>query len=121
MAVRQKRAAHSHTVNEYLFLAAGVFYYIPATVNPMLYNIDNSTDKLSVFAAQNKLKERTSLNVALDKLIIDLNKRCQLSLGDIQHEIHFFVDLKDVWKTDLESVHHIIDYYPDDVDDHLLT
>ncbi|CAK1542441.1 unnamed protein product [Leptosia nina] len=31
--------AHYHTVNEYLFLAAGVFYYISATVNPILYNI----------------------------------------------------------------------------------
>ncbi|XP_045487751.1 neuropeptides capa receptor-like isoform X1 [Pieris rapae] len=32
-------AEHYHTVNEYLFLAAGVFYYISATVNPILYNI----------------------------------------------------------------------------------
>ncbi|XP_045778225.1 neuropeptides capa receptor-like [Maniola jurtina] len=30
---------HYHTINEYLFLAAGVFYYISATVNPILYNI----------------------------------------------------------------------------------
>ncbi|XP_038219023.1 neuropeptides capa receptor-like isoform X2 [Zerene cesonia] len=28
-----------HTINEYLFLAAGVFYYVSATVNPILYNI----------------------------------------------------------------------------------
>ncbi|CAF4764174.1 unnamed protein product [Pieris macdunnoughi] len=32
-------AAQYHTVNEYLFLVAGVFYYISATVNPILYNI----------------------------------------------------------------------------------
>ncbi|XP_052744656.1 neuropeptides capa receptor-like isoform X2 [Bicyclus anynana] len=30
---------HYHTINEYLFLAAGVLYYISATVNPILYNI----------------------------------------------------------------------------------
>ncbi|VVC90132.1 unnamed protein product [Leptidea sinapis] len=27
------------TINEYLFLAAGIFYYVSATVNPILYNI----------------------------------------------------------------------------------
>ncbi|XP_032523065.2 neuropeptides capa receptor-like [Danaus plexippus] len=31
--------SYYHTINEYLFLAAGVFYYISATVNPILYNI----------------------------------------------------------------------------------
>ncbi|XP_034836440.1 neuropeptides capa receptor [Maniola hyperantus] len=31
--------SHYHSINEYLFLAAGVFYYISATVNPILYNI----------------------------------------------------------------------------------
>ncbi|XP_045453562.1 neuropeptides capa receptor-like [Melitaea cinxia] len=30
---------HYHTINEYLFFAAGFFYYISATVNPILYNI----------------------------------------------------------------------------------
>ncbi|CAH0718894.1 unnamed protein product, partial [Brenthis ino] len=33
------RVQYYHTINEYLFLAAGIFYYISATVNPILYNI----------------------------------------------------------------------------------
>ncbi|CAG9571985.1 unnamed protein product [Danaus chrysippus] len=31
--------SYYNAINEYLFLAAGVFYYISATVNPILYNI----------------------------------------------------------------------------------
>ncbi|XP_075982262.1 neuropeptides capa receptor-like isoform X2 [Anticarsia gemmatalis] len=30
---------HYHTINEYLFYVAGAFYYISATVNPILYNV----------------------------------------------------------------------------------
>ncbi|XP_041969187.1 neuropeptides capa receptor-like [Aricia agestis] len=32
-------SAHYHAVNEALFLIAGAFYYVSATVNPILYNI----------------------------------------------------------------------------------
>ncbi|XP_048481323.1 neuropeptides capa receptor [Plutella xylostella] len=30
---------HYHAVNEYLFSVAGAFYYVSATVNPILYNV----------------------------------------------------------------------------------
>ncbi|NP_001127725.1 neuropeptides capa receptor-like [Bombyx mandarina] len=32
-------ASHYHIINEYLFYVAGAFYYVSATVNPILYNV----------------------------------------------------------------------------------
>ncbi|KAJ0172463.1 hypothetical protein K1T71_011602 [Dendrolimus kikuchii] len=33
------QSTHYHTINEYLFYIAGAFYYVSATVNPILYNV----------------------------------------------------------------------------------
>ncbi|XP_071043839.1 uncharacterized protein [Parasteatoda tepidariorum] len=75
-----------------------------------------STDKFSVYGTE-KFK-RKKLNVALDKLIMDLNKRSQV-YEMYSKKFKFLMDLQDknMENLDLESaVRNIVDYYPDDVD-----
>nr|XP_042899926.1 uncharacterized protein LOC122269698 [Parasteatoda tepidariorum] len=80
---------------------------------------DKSTDKFSVYGA-GKFK-RDTLNVALDKLIMDLNKRSQV-YEMYSKKFKFLRDLhdKNMENIDLESVRNIVDYYPDDVDENLV-
>ena len=80
---------------------------------------DKSTDKVSVYGAE-KFK-RDTLNVALDKLIMDLNKRSQV-YETFSKKFEFLMDLQDknMEHIDLESVSKIIDYYPNDIDEHLV-
>ncbi|XP_045456065.1 uncharacterized protein LOC123665878 [Melitaea cinxia] len=80
---------------------------------------DKSTDKVSVNCAE-KFK-RDTLNVALDKMIMDLNNRSQ-AYETYSKKFKFLMDLQDKNQEhiDLESVRNIIDYYPNDVDEHLV-
>ena len=80
---------------------------------------DKSTDKVSVYGAE-KFK-RDTLNVALDKLIMDLNRRSQV-YETYSKKFKFLMDLQDknMENIDLESVRNIVDYYSDDVDEHLV-
>ncbi|CAH0718620.1 unnamed protein product, partial [Brenthis ino] len=80
---------------------------------------DKSTDKVSVNCAE-KFK-RDTLNVALDKMIMDLNNRSQ-AYETYRKKFKFLMDLQDKNQEhiDLESVRNIIDYYPNDVDEHLV-
>ncbi|GFV96043.1 zinc finger MYM-type protein 1 [Trichonephila clavipes] len=77
---------------------------------------DKSTEK-AAYGTENF--KRDKLIVALDKLILDLN-RCQV-YADYSKKFKF-LDLQDQSKEniDLESVRAIIDYYSDDVDQHLV-
>lgn len=79
---------------------------------------DKSTDKVSVYGAE-KFK-RDTLNVALDKLIMDLNNRSHV-YETYSKKFKFLMDLQDknMENIDLESVRNVIDYYQDDVDEHL--
>ncbi|XP_042909731.2 zinc finger MYM-type protein 1-like [Parasteatoda tepidariorum] len=79
---------------------------------------DKSTDKFSVYGAE-KFK-RDTLNVALDKLITDLNKKSQV-YEMYSKKFKFLMDLQDknMEIIDLESVRNIVDYYPNDVEEHL--
>ncbi|GFX32936.1 zinc finger MYM-type protein 1 [Trichonephila clavipes] len=78
---------------------------------------DKSTEKAAYGTANFK---RDTLIVALDKLILDLNRRSQVYA---EYSKKFkFLDFQDQSKEniDLESVRAIIDYYSDDVDQHLV-
>ncbi|GFX87235.1 zinc finger MYM-type protein 1 [Trichonephila clavipes] len=77
---------------------------------------DKSTEK-AAYGTENF--KRDTLIVALDKLILDLNR----SQVHAEYSKKFkFLDLQDQSKEniDLESVRAIIDYYSDDVDQHLV-
>lgn len=54
-------------------------------------------------------------------MIVDLNNRSQ-AYETYSKKIKFLMDLQDKNKEhiDLESVSNIIDYYPNDVDEHLV-
>lgn len=80
---------------------------------------DRSTGEFLVNGAERF--KRDTLNVALDKLIMDLNKRSQV-YEICSKKFKFLMDLQDknIKNIDLESARHIIDYYPDDVDEHLV-
>ncbi|GFV53942.1 zinc finger MYM-type protein 1 [Trichonephila clavipes] len=66
-------------------------------------------------------QKRDTLIGALDKLIFDLNRRSQ-EYAEYSKKFKFSMDLQDQSKDsiDLESARAIIDYYSDDVDQHLV-
>lgn len=80
---------------------------------------DKSTGEFSVYGAERF--KRDTLNVALDKVIMDLNKRSQI-YETYSKKFKFLMDLQDknIENIDLESARDIIDHYPDDVDEHLV-
>lgn len=80
---------------------------------------DKSSDEVSVYGAE-KFK-RDTLNVALNKLIMDLNERSQV-YEIISKKFNFLLDLQDKNKEsmNLESLRNVVDYYPDDVNKHLV-
>lgn len=79
---------------------------------------DKSTEK-AIYGAE-KFK-RDTLIVALDKLIFDLDRRSEV-YAEYSKKFKFLMDLQDQSKEkiDLESLHAIVDYYSDDVDQHLI-
>ncbi|KAF9796915.1 hypothetical protein SFRURICE_016583, partial [Spodoptera frugiperda] len=61
---------HYHTINEYLFYVAGAFYYISATVNPILYNVMSHRYRIAfsetlccgkVISKKNRYREHSSI------------------------------------------------------------
>ncbi|KAG6438748.1 hypothetical protein O3G_MSEX000191 [Manduca sexta] len=80
---------------------------------------DKSTGEFSVYGAERF--KRDPLNVTLDKLIMDLNKRSQV-YETYSKKFKYLMDLQDknIENIVLDSARHIMDYYSDDIDEHLV-